>query len=77
MSFGYLHEVNRDVCLLEDVAADLGDAWTLLTTFGSVTPSDVDLIASLRARVQQVTESLSRAEVRMGRLVENAARVRT
>jgi hypothetical protein len=74
VSFGPLHEVGRDVCLLEDVASDLSDAWTILTTFSAVTPGDVAHISDLRGRLQQVNEHLSRTEARMGRLVEEATR---
>ena len=76
MSFGSLSELERDVCLAEDVTSDMADAWTLLL-LESLTPADVDRIARLRGRLQQVNEQMARIEVRMGSLVVQAARVRT
>lgn len=75
MSFGPIHELERDLGLLEDVTSDLGDAWTSVLR-QAVTPGEVDRISRIRQRLQVVNEHLSQAECRMGSLVVHAARER-
>ena len=75
MSEFTVREMERDLCLLEDVTADLSDAWGIVLRH-PLTPGEVDRIARLRQRLQVVNEHLSQAECRMGSLVVHAARER-
>lgn len=57
MNFGPLAELERDICLLEDVAADALDAWTHASQV-AITPRSEERIKRTLVRATQVSDQV-------------------
>jgi len=64
VTFGPLSELERDVCLLEDVVADALDAWRLASEV-PVTPRSCDRVKHVLSRAHAVADQLQELRVAM------------
>lgn len=75
MSFGPLTELERDLCLLEDVVSDALDAWAIAAHV-PVTPRSLERVRAALQRAHGVDEQLRDLRLAMKRLVQAADRER-
>lgn len=75
MNYGPLSELERDICLLEDVVSDAQDAMTLAKSV-MLTPRAVDRFQVALRRAHEVDVQLRKLRVEMVRLIAAAERER-
>lgn len=73
MNLHPLSELERDLCLVEDVISDAGTAWALVINEG-ITPRSLDRLTLAKARVDQVQTQVRDLQVGMHKFLTAAAR---